>query len=334
MRAIPAGPSGALVEQQAVKQLIIASVASPAGKTALTAALGHLLAEAGRPVRLLRLRPEGGEDARSEDDARALAAVPGCTSPGRALLLRDVRAHAREAAAAGGVAIVEVPTLQEGLPKKLSAKVLLCSIGSPEKQMADLTKLAASLGEALLGVVATAVPRAGLERAASVLAEAGLACLAVLPEERLLAAPSIAEMASALGASFLVRDAGQDEAVEHLMIGPIAADPGMPHFGQHGRKAVITRFDKTDLLLAALATELDCLVLTGGQRPSPYVLDRVESLGQEVSVLLAPHETVTTVGLLDELYAHTRFAGQRKLERMVELLRERLDLEALAAKLG
>lgn len=41
--------------------------------------------------------------------------------------------------------------------------------------------------------------------------------------------------------------------------------------------------------------------LTGSQRPSPYVLDRVESMGQGAAVLMAPHDTVTSVGLLDEL---------------------------------
>ncbi|MCI0890639.1 MAG: hypothetical protein J4O04_07510, partial [Chloroflexi bacterium] len=154
-------------------------------------------------------------------------------------------------------------------------------------------------------------------------------CLAVIPEDRLLAGPSPRELAAVLHASSLVEGENSDEAVEFVMIGPVSADPGQPYFLQHGAKAVVNRFDKMDLHLAALATEPDCLILTGGQQPSPYLLDRVEGSDPSVTVLLAPDNTVRTIQIVDELYGETRFAGRRKLRRAIDLF-ERLDLTKLS----
>jgi BioD-like phosphotransacetylase family protein len=140
-------------------------------------------------------------------------------------------------------------------------------------------------------------------------------------------------MAEVLHASRLVELGEEEEAVEFVMLGPISADPGQPYFLQHGHKAVVNRFDKMDLHLAALATEPDCLILTGGQSPSPYLLDRVEGSDLEITVLLSPEGTVRTVELLDELYGRTRFAGRRKLDRAVELFRQHLNLQELTEAL-
>jgi BioD-like phosphotransacetylase family protein len=119
------------------------------------------------------------------------------------------------------------------------------------------------------------------------------------------------------------------EAVEFVMLGPVSADPGQPYFLQHGAKAVVNRFDKMDLHLAALATEPDCLILTGGQQPSPYLLDRLEGVEPSLTVLLAPDNTVRTIQVVDELYGDTRFAGQRKINRAIELF-ERLPTANLS----
>jgi BioD-like phosphotransacetylase family protein len=156
-----------------------------------------------------------------------------------------------------------------------------------------------------------------------------------VPEDALLAGPTVSEMAEALGASRLVNDGEEHEAVEHVMLGPISADPGQPYFLQHGTKAVINRFDKMDLHLAALATEPECLILTGGQQPSPYFIDRVRGgTAVETTVLLAPEGTVAAMEKLDELYMRTRFSGRRKVARIIKLLREFADLDQLTKALG
>ncbi len=310
--------------------ILIASLQPGEGRTTATAALGALLTVQGRAVRLLRVRVGEEADPAAEDDALALAAVPGCTSPRGAVSEQEAQAQAKEAQKEGELCLVEGPAGPAAeLAARLSARVILMSAQADGLRLGDLAAAEAILGDALLGVLVTRQPERSLGAVQAVISKRSLRCLAVLPEDRLLAGPTVHEMAEALHASRLVETAPGDEAVEFVMLGPISADPGQPYFLQHGSKAVVNRFDKMDLHLAALATEPDCLILTGGQMPSPYFLDRVQGRDLETSVLLSPEGTVRTVELLDDLYTRTRFSGQRKLRRAVELFHQHLDLRQL-----
>ena len=321
--------------------ILIASLQPGEGRSAVTAGLGACLAEAGRTVRLLRIRSAEGGAPVAEDDARTLAAVPGCASPGTAVNEQDAQARAARAKGDEVVLIEAPPGPPRELAARLSAKVVLVSAQTDDLRLGDVASAAATLGDALLGVVMTRVPERRLASLPDLLRERGITCLAALPEDRLLAGPSVREMAEALHASPLVELADENEAVEFVMLGPISSDPGQPYFLQHGSKvedspsrAVLNRFDKMDLHLAALATEPDCLILTGGQRPSPYLLDRVQGSDLPVTVLLSPEGTVRTMELLDDVYGRTRFSGQRKLARAIELVRQHGDLAQLTKALA
>src|SRR5205085_7118012 len=113
------------------------------------------------------------------------------------------------------------------------------------------------------------------------------------------------------------------------MINPITTDPGQAYFSRRGNKAVITRSDKTDLQLAALQTNTDCLILTGGLMPSPYTLDRAAN--EEITLVLTKENTRATVSRLESIFERSRFTSERKLERMSELLQQRLDFAPVAA---
>ncbi|MCI0777827.1 MAG: hypothetical protein J4N95_06580 [Chloroflexi bacterium] len=311
--------------------IVIGSLLPRAGRTTATAALGARLAADGLSVRLARLRSADGADAPAEDDAQVFATVAGCSSSGRALTEQEALT---EAADGGSTLLIEAPAGEpKELIQKLSARVVLVTVDVADPALADLASAASALGDALIGVIAVRQQERALEPVAARLSERGLNCLAVIPEDRLLAGPSPRELAEVLHASSLVEGENSDEAVEFVMLGPLSADPGQPYFLQHGTKAVVNRFDKMDLHLAALATEPDCLILTGGQQPSPYLLDRVEGADPSPTVLLAPDSTVQTIQVVDELYGKTRFAGRRKLVRAIELF-ERLDLTKLSESLS
>lgn len=314
--------------------ILIASLQPGEGRTTTTAGLGACLADEGHAVRLLRIRAAEGADPAAEDDARVLAAVPGCTSPGAAVSEQEAQVQASEAETAGTLCLIEAqPGVPTELVARLSARVVLVSAQMDGLRFDDLASAAQTLGDVLLGVIVTRQPERSLPAVQDALRERGLTCLAALAEDRLLAGATLHEMAQALRASWLVETRDQEEAVEFVMLGPISADPGQPYFLQHGSKAVVNRFDKMDLHLAALATEPDCLILTGGQPPSPYLLDRVEGSGLDIAVLISPEDTVRTVEVLDDLYGHTRFSGQRKLSRAVELYRRQLNLQELTRAL-
>ncbi|MEX0786485.1 MAG: DRTGG domain-containing protein [Dehalococcoidia bacterium] len=311
--------------------IIIASLAPGEGRSAVAVGLGALLAEEGRSVRLLRVRSGEGADANAEDDARTLASVPGCKGQRSAVTEQDAQAQAGDE----DILIVEAPPGEpSGLAAKLAGRVVLVSSSLDDMRLGDLATASATLGKASAGVIVTRQAERGLSKVEAKLGERGLKLLVALPEDRLLAGPSTTELAGALHASHLLEGDEEDEAVENVMIGPVSADPGQPYFLQHGSKAVVNRFDKMDLHLAALATEPDCLILTGGRPPTPYLIDRASANDWGLSVLLSPESTVRTMELVDELYGRTRFAGERKLQRAVELFRDHADAASLKKALG
>jgi BioD-like phosphotransacetylase family protein len=143
----------------------------------------------------------------------------------------------------------------------------------------------------------------------------------VLPEDRVLAAPSVDDIARAVEARWLAA-ATPRGTIDRVMIGTVASDAASPYFGARERKAVVTRYDKTDIQLAALLTDVDMLVLTGGGAPSPYLMDRVHSTREDLSVVVAEQDTVATMRVIEGLYGQSRLDGAGKMRRAAELLEE------------
>ena len=83
---------------------------------------------------------------------------------------------------------------------------------------------------------------------------------------------SVSDVASALNARWLA-GAGDRGSFDRVMIGTVSSDAASPYFGNRERTCIVTRYDKTDVQLAALQTDIECLVMTGGGEPSPYLLD-------------------------------------------------------------
>ena len=316
--------------------LIVTSAQAGDGKSTVAAGLAlHLLAS-GRRVHILMV--QGSDAASAERDAALRAALPGpptAGSPGRALSLSEAGDAVKEAAG-DGVAVVEAEPAEarEAASAWGAGAVVVQRAGATETALRQAQGAAATLGIAVekTAVAVTAVAAADLSKLRAALVAQDLPPLLVLPEDRTLAAPRLGELVRALEASFLCDGASEDEVIERIMIGSVASDPGAPYFSMHERKAVLTRFARTDVQLAALGTPLVCLLLTGGQRPSPYLFDRAQSLG--VPVLLTARSTVGAMEALGEAYAGARFGGARKLERLRDLLSEHLDAAALEKLLG
>ena len=276
--------------------LIIGSSEPRVGRSTIAAALAYRLAREGKPVTLARL---GGDESASAD-ARAFASLEYLRAPDRAVTDEDLV----PLVAAGDLIIEAPPGDVSAVASKLNARVI--DVRSPWSKPLDGAQGA---------IVAGAPP----DQIAATSAERGV--LAVLPEDRALAAPSAADIAAALNARWLVEGDARD-ALGRVMIGTVASDAASPYFEARDRKCVITRYDKTDIQLAALLTDMELLVLTGGGEPSPYLLDRVASTRDDVSVLLTEHGTVDAMRSIEGLFGRSRFEGQGKLERAVALLDE------------
>jgi DRTGG domain len=309
--------------------LIVGSLQPHFGKTALAASITVSIAYSG--TRALALRLTGEDSAACEADAAFFQTLPGARGRGGSpVSLDDAANMAREQKQAGGLLTLEA-NLGDDMPalaERLNAAVILAARAADANAIKQLQDMAASLQGRLAGVVALAVP-AGLAGQARSALEVGPApVLGVIPEDPILYAPSVLEIAEALDAEVILGEPEPGETIEDLMIGPITTDPGQPYYARpRSRRAVITRSDKTDLQLAAMHADISCLILTRGIDPSPYTIDRAADA--EITVLLTKLDTRGAVSRLEDIYLTTRFEGETKLERMRGLLDEHLNWVAL-----
>jgi hypothetical protein len=294
--------------------LQVISTAPLRGKTTVAVAVARGLAEGGASVRLARV---GAGEAAAED-ALTFASYLWAGSSSRPLTQPPT-------AAAGETLIVE---LDAGAAPDARLPALVAVRGRPGD--AD-SALAATLGDRLAGTIAVNVDPSAIEDVARELTNANLRPLALIPEDRLLAAPSVAEIGAQLGARTLYAGENEREVVEDVLIGPVYADPARPHFRRFASKAILAPFNKTDLHLAAIETNAACLVITGGKDPSPYVLDRAQ--GEATTILLCDRDTTGTVASLAEVWSLSRFRGDRKADAAFAHLQGRLDFASLARKL-
>jgi hypothetical protein len=306
--------------------LLVGALQPQAGKTALAAGLSVSLAYGGERVLALRLRGDAEGEA-ERLDAAYLRTLPFARGRGGSAVDEGEAARvARDQAQAGGLLVLEAPEGADlvGLAERLGAIVIVAVRSADAAAVKALGDLAQKLGVRLLGVVAMAVPRSLAQRARDALPAGGAPVLGVIPEDATLYAPSVLEIADALDAEVILGEPEESDIVERLMIGPITTDPGQPYYSRpHSRRAVITRSDKTDLQLAAMHSNIDCLILTGGVAPSPYTIDRAAD--EEITVLLTRADTRGAVKLLEDIFAKSRFGSEEKLERMRALLDEYFD---------
>jgi BioD-like phosphotransacetylase family protein len=304
--------------------LVLFSQRPRVGKTAVAVGLAHRLRQEKRPAALIRLGSPDDESALA--DARCFASL-GLAARGTSRPLSADEATALVNGAPDTTFLLELPAGDDTRPGETPAVLV--------ERFADLNaaKTASPGGASFAGLIVTATPASRLA-AVHDLSRAGrsIPLLAALPEDRLLAAPTIAEMAAALEAQALFLDGHAETIVERMTIASIAADPGQGYFVRFGPQAVIVRCDKPDLHLAALHTSTLCLILTGGRMPLGYVTERAESEG--VPIIITAKDTAAAVQALEKLYAGGRFAGGPKTERIAQLVGERLDDGALRKALA
>lgn len=274
--------------------ILVAGTAPSAGASTVAVGIAHRLAYAGHQVRIERL----AGDARAADDAAAFASLEFADSTGAPL-------DGLPADSAGTVTVIEAAAGADaaGMAERAGARLVI------------------------VGPAGTAAP-AGATLIANHAAATGLRALG---EDRLLAAPTVRQIIAASGAQVLSRsEAGEAAVCEHLVIGAISHDSADTYFNRFPRRAVIARAEKVDLALAAMQTRSECLILTGGHEPSPYVLDRAAST-RETTLLLAPGGTVETMRDLEGTFGAASFSGEAKVERVGGLMRVALDEATLAA---
>jgi BioD-like phosphotransacetylase family protein len=353
----------------ASRALYIVSTETFAGKTAVCAGLARWLEGTGRRVGYLKpltVPLPGDEPEAGDDDARLMQRLLRLDLAARDLapvwldgalaadLLRSestvaptervLAARARQAGCdvllvegandwrQGAVAGLSAPEVARLLDARVLVVTRYDGLLAADRALAAR----AALGECVIGALFTAVNGPDADDAAGVVAPAlerrGLPVLGLMPAERALLALSVGELTRRLSGRLVVGAEAGDNLVEHLVIGAMSAEAALTYFRQRANKAVITGGDRTDLQLAALETPTSCLVLTGNLYPGRQVVDRAREQG--VPIVLVEQDTLGAVREIERLFAETRFRQPRKVERLMPLFEEQVDLPRLLALAG
>ena len=325
--------------------MVVLYVTSPevgTGKTTICAGVGKHLLDNGRRVGFLKLTT--AENA-ADSDAAFMKHIFVLEEPAGSIcpvidnqdnrVSKIKEAYDRVSSGKDIVIIEGEPNLGEDSQKiieALNARVIVVE-GYSKRLSPEIYK---DFGEHLLGVVLNKVPKGQLERVqnelSAQLGEAGINILGVLPEDRVLFALTVGELAEYLQGEMLNGDEKSTELVENFMLGAMYVGSGSEYFDRKSNKAVVVRGERADMQLAALETSTRCLVLSNDMTPMPVVLHRAED--KKVPIILTRENIINTVTSIEEALDKTRFNQEKKLPRLTEIMGQHFNFQAVSQGLG
>ena len=303
------------------------------GKTSLAYALLARLRDAGISaayVKPFSATPDGDADQLFASgilaDALGIAVGP---APG------PLSASAADAAAA----IAELRRQHETV-------IVEAADGSPATELADaadarvlevcaypLLGNASRWGARLACLVVNAVPPYRREAVAASVVESSAAVDAVvIPESRVMLAPTVAQIADHLEAVWTLEPVNADALVERYLIGGNIMDHGPTYFGRYANQAVIARAQRPDILMAGMVPQTRCLLLTGPGQPSEYV--KAEARERDIPLLQVSTSTIDTADALDRLIDAATPHSLAKTRHYAALLEQHAGAQTLDGWLG
>ena len=335
--------------------LYVAGQGPGAGSTAVCAALATLWRKAGRqvaPLKPVALSQAGVADAKlfatvasnSGVQEQSPVVVSGPTM--EAGLAEAADKQVAKASQEVDVGVVEGLPLTDAQGAPVTASPLLAQrwdsrvVGvltyDPALSAETAVPWREAFGDRLAGVLVNRRPRYAehdtLSRLVPEFQDAGVPVLGVVPEERLMLAPTVRQVADHLQAEFYLGSSEDQRLVEHFLIGGLILESGVDYFGRLPNQAVIVRGTRPDIAMAALSCPLSCIILTGGTQPSQYVYQRAEA--QQVPLLVVDADTLATAHALESVQERASVHHPQKVERFAALLEERLDWGAAQAAVG
>ncbi len=290
-----------------MRRILVGSTEPRAGKTVIASALVQLAGDGA----VFRAAAPAGNTA-EPDTTRLFPAGPANDNAQRFFANVDA---ARESLSRldsnSSLVIIDGTGLDNGsldaaLAEALDADVFLVlwydehSMG--ENSVSGVRAATRAFGDRLSGIIINAVPELRMHfvetELVPAIAAAGLAPTVALRQDRMLKAPTLREIVEHLHANVVAYPNGLDVLVPRIMVGALALDGGIYYYGQADEKVVLTRWDRPDLQMPAMATGCQGLILTGGQGPIPYVQNRVDEL--RIPVAVVPGGTVAIATRLSD----------------------------------
>jgi phosphate acetyltransferase len=162
----------------------------------------------------------------------------------------------------------------------------------------------------------------------------------VLPEEPLLSAPTVAELAKAVNGTPISGDAElREREVNGILVAGMTADHVLERL--RDGMAVITPGDRSDVVLAVASAHaaqgfpvLSCIVLNGGFKLHASIAALVAGLRLRLPIITTALGTYETAGAAASARGRLTATSQRKIDTALELMDRYVDMADLLAQLA
>ncbi len=163
--------------------------------------------------------------------------------------------------------------------------------------------------------------------------------LAAIPEHRILASPTMREIAQQLHAEILYGHSQLDRQAYRTMVVAMHLENYLDRLGDN--VLVVTPGDRGDVILSALQAHqsrnypsLAGVVLTTDQRPGPAVRRLLDGLPEVLPILAVNSETYETATSLHEIYSFITTDNPLKIGTGLQLFEQYVDVDDLLERFG
>jgi len=162
----------------------------------------------------------------------------------------------------------------------------------------------------------------------------------VLPEEPLLAAPSVGDLANAVDGTVI---SGDPELLKREAMGVLVAGMTAEHVLERLTEgvAVITPGDRSDVVLAVVSAHaaagfpsLSCIILNGGLQLHPSIAKLVGGQRQRLPIIATDLGTFETASRVAATRGRVTASSHRKIDTAIELMNTNVDVADLLAQLA
>ncbi|MFP4258147.1 MAG: phosphotransacetylase family protein [Desulfovermiculus sp.] len=192
------------------------------------------------------------------------------------------------------------------------------------------------LGPDMIGAMFNCVPENKMNEVDSLISplfqRRDIHLLGTIPEDRLLNAIRVGDLAQRLGGKIITMPGKQDLIVEDFLIGTMQVENFMVHFKKRQNSAVLVGGDRSDLQLVALEGKCPCLILTGNLYPNDIILTRSEVLG--IPIMVVREDTFTVAQKMENIMESSKLRDPKKITHGVQLVNSILDYDRIMSALG
>ena len=193
------------------------------------------------------------------------------------------------------------------------------------------------LGNLLAGVIFNYVPETQMEYLKDKIVpflhqEHKIETLGLIPALPRLKALSIREIKTMLNAELLAGADKEDNTVEEFCISTMNMENDIKYFRDTKCNAVIVSGDRVEIQLAALESQIECLILTGKLYPPEIVLSKAEEMN--VPVLVVRDASLETSRKIERLRKHFGLYTPSKIDEAIKLVQRNVNIKTIYKKLG